>query len=55
MKRTITRLTVIVDDDGDEQLLALCDDGTVWQYDTGVEGVKWLPLLPIPQGEPKHE
>lgn len=42
-------------------LIALCDDGTMWQTDNRalndyarLDSSRWLPVHPIPQDEPSH-
>ena len=37
-------------DDRNPQLIALCDDGTMWKLDVQMQRDEWRTVKPIPQG-----
>lgn len=41
------------EEDTEETLFALCDDGTVWAL--GTRRKRWVLMKPIPQDEPNHK
>ena len=47
MRRRIISVKTIVGTDGDEHVLALCDDSSVWVHDEGENA--WYRLADIPQ------
>lgn len=50
-------MTVVVDADGDERLIVLCDDGTMWSYVFAEGAHAWwqLPLIPPDTPEQQQE
>ncbi len=42
-------------DETETELIALCNDGTVWTMFGTLNGSQWVPIAPIPQGEPSIE
>ena len=49
MRRRVISIKTIVDSTGEERVLALCDDGTIWIYDNVVDEFTWHRLADIPQ------
>jgi hypothetical protein len=49
MNRKVISLTRRHLDNGDDQLIALCDDGTMWLSQGNVKTCKWNRLPDIPQ------
>ena len=53
MRRRVISIKTIVDAEGEERLLALCDDSTIWVHNpTGDD--RWYRLPDIPE-EPDDE
>ena len=57
MARKIIQLrTIVINDDGYECALALCEDGTAWVHiNSAMTGEGWVKLAPIPQDEDEKE
>jgi hypothetical protein len=50
MNRKITQITVTGNEEGEDTLYALCDDGSVWVLFIPIGGPgKWLRLPDMPQ------
>lgn len=50
MARKVIRITPILRSDETEDLIALCDDGTIWLMAID-DKWEWNPLPPIPEGD----
>lgn len=58
MKRKPIRMTTVQDEGGDEKLIVICDDGSMWMYGWGDEDApqgSWFQLAAIPPDTPPEQ